>query len=202
MAIDYEVHRITGTCAKAYVRRNHYSRSCHNGPSPCYGLFDGDDLIGACAFATPCSENVRASVFGANYVDRVVELHRLHILDVTPHNTESWFISRCLRRLKQDRPHTWAVLAFSDLTEGHDGTIYRATNAWRVGTTGRARFWRDQRGRLRHPRQCGHNVTADEAKRWGWTAERREAKRRYLWLLADNRRRARVLRRHCLLIDD
>jgi len=30
-------------------------------------------------YATPCSEAVRASVFGKEYKDHVTELHRLHI---------------------------------------------------------------------------------------------------------------------------
>lgn len=87
-------------------------------------------------FATPCSENVRASFFGEAYKDNVIELHCLHILDVTPKNTESWFISRCLKLLLQDNPKIWGVISFSDTTEGNYGTIYKATNFIRCGTTG------------------------------------------------------------------
>ena len=99
---NYDVKRISCAQAKEYIIKNHYSHGCHNGPSPCYGLFDNEQLIGCLMFATPCSEAVRASVFGAEYKDNVTELHRLHILDVTPKNTESWFISRCLKLLKSD----------------------------------------------------------------------------------------------------
>jgi len=95
---DYRVEKIKPKLAKEYIHKNHYS---HNGPSPCYGLFDKNDLIGVCMFATPCSENVRASLWGENTKDHVIELHRLHILDVTPKNTESWFISRVLKELKK-----------------------------------------------------------------------------------------------------
>ena len=96
--IDYEVRRIDTQIAIDYIKKHHYSHGCHNGPSPCYGLFspreedgyptmdlfDHSSLIGVLMFATPCSENVRASVFGENYKDWVIELHRLHILDCTP----------------------------------------------------------------------------------------------------------------------
>lgn len=159
----------------------------------CWGLFAGETLIGVCAFATPNSENVRSSVFGPEYKQHVTELHRLVILDVTPTNTESWFIARALRGLKQYRPGIWAVLSFADSTEGHNGTIYQATNALFTGTTSRARFWRDPTGRLRHPRQNGHNVTPAEAKEMGWKPEMREAKRRYLFLLPDDRRHKKTL---------
>ena len=181
--INYIIKRIDCKTAKEYIIKNHYSHGCHNGPSPCYGLFDKENLIGVLMFATPCSEAVRASVFGPNYKDWVTELHRLHIKDVTPRNTESWFISRCLKLLKHDKPQIKAVLSFADSTEGHIGTIYKATNAYFCGTTGKATFYRDEVGRLRHPHQCGVNITKDKAKQLGWVSEKRGAKNRYLFLL-------------------
>ena len=41
---DYEVKRISCKVAKEYIIKNHYSHGCHNGPSPCYGLFENDDF--------------------------------------------------------------------------------------------------------------------------------------------------------------
>lgn len=189
---NYTVRQVSGGVGRDFIREHHYSRSCHNGPM-CWGLFEGDRLIGVCAFATPNSENVRRSVFGAGRENEVTELHRLVILDGTPTNTESWFISRALEGLRQYRPSIRAVLSFADETEGHIGTIYQATNAIYSGKTGRARFWRDTEGRLRHPRQSGHNVTPDEAADRGWVAEMREAKHRYLYLVGTpaERRRSR-----------
>lgn len=195
--IDYIIKRISTKEAKEYIHNNHYSHGSHNGPSPCYGLFDGDELIGAMMFATPCSENVRSSIFGEEYKDHVTELHRLHILDCTPKNTESWFIARCLKQLKIDKPQIWAVLSFSDATEGHDGTIYKATNAYRLGSTGKVTFYRDKDDRLRHPRQNGVNITKEMAKENGWIAEKRDAKNRYMWLLADDKRHKKELIKLC-----
>lgn len=193
----YTVRRIPGGEGKAYIRERHYSKSCHNGPMT-WGLFDGDDLIGVCAFATPCSEAVRSSLFGPEFKDSVTELHRLHIMDCTPKNTESWFITQALKGLAEERPRIRAVISFADSTEGHSGTIYQACNAIYAGTTWSARFWRDRDGRLRHRRQNGHNVTPDEASALGWTPERRGAKHRYVLLLgAPNERR--WARKHLLL---
>lgn len=160
-----------------------------------WGLHDNDRLIGVLAFATPSSEAVRASVFGPEYKAHVTELHRLVILDETPKNTESWMITRALRGLKKEKPHIWGVLSFADGSEGHRGTIYQATNALYLGTTGKARFWRDPDGRLRHPRQNGHNVTPEEALEKGWSAEMRAAKHRYLFLLPDSKKHLRELRK-------
>lgn len=191
--IPYTVRRIAGNTGKAFIVEHHYSRGCHNGPM-CWGLFDGDDLIGVCAFATPCSENVRASVFGREHKHRVTELHRLAVIDGTPRNTESWFIARSLRGLKQERPHIWSVLSFADSTQGHYGTIYQASNFLYCGSTGVATFYRDQNGRLRHPRQNGINISLDDARLRGWTPEKRDGKFRYLALLPDNRSHDRRLR--------
>lgn len=193
----YKVERIDSKVAKRYIREWHYSRGCHNGPSPCYALVDGDEIIGVLMFATPCSENVRSSVFGERYKSNVTELHRLHIKDITPRNTESWFISRCLKRLKQDKPQIYAVLSFSDMTEGHEGTIYKATNAYRLGSTGRGTFYLDHNGRLRHPRQNGCNITTQEAKAMGWSISKRDTKNRYLYILPDNKKHKKELIEIC-----
>lgn len=191
--IDYEVKQIKFKLAKEYIRENHYSHSCHNGAAPCFGIFDNDILIGVLMFANPCSERVRASVFGIEYKNHVTELHRLHIKDCTPRNTESWFISRCFKLLKQIKPHIWSVISFADQTEGHEGTIYKATNAYRLGSSSKATFYIDQEGRLRHPRQNGKNISKVEAVERGWKPVKRDAKLRYMWLLPDDKRHKKRL---------
>lgn len=181
--IDYEVKRIPCKLAKEYITKNHYSHGCHNAPSPCYGLYDKEELIGCLMFATPCSENVRASIFGVEHKNNVTELHRLHILDGTPKNTESYFISRCLKLLRKDKPQIHGVISFSDLTEGHTGIVYKATNAYRIRHTGKSTFYLDETGRLRHPRQCGVTITKEMAIERGWQPVKREAKNRYLFII-------------------
>jgi hypothetical protein len=198
---SYYVALIPCKIGKEYIIKNHYSHGCHNAPSPCFGLYLKNELIGVLAFATPCSENVRSSVFGNQYKNRVIELHRLHILDCTPKNTESWFIAQCLKKLKELRPEKWAVISFADSTEGHLGTIYKATNAYRLGQTPKTRFYIDKDGRLRHPRQNGHNVTLKEAAQLGWTPTIRNGKNRYLYLLPDNKKHKKYLVSLCKLLN-
>lgn len=184
------MEKIKSTIGKAFIRENHYTHTCHNGPM-CYGMFHGDELVGVCAFANPCSENVRSSVYGESRKSEVTELHRLFIQDGTKTNAESWFIARALKLLKRDKPDYTAVISFSDATEGHTGTIYQATNALYQGVTSRNWFYRDQEGRLRHPRQNTVNISWDQAQEWGWAREKREAKRRYLFLLGSPREKKR-----------
>lgn len=191
--MEFEIKKVPSKVGKDYIRSNHYSKSCHNGPSPCYGLFREGDMVGCLCFATPCSENVRSSVFGREYKNHVTELHRLFVVDDTPNNTESWFISRCLKLLKVDKPQIWAVLTFADSTEGHTGIIYRATNAWFCGMTTKATFYLDPEGRLRHPRQNGVNISVDDAITRGWCPVKRLSKYRYLYLLPDSRKHKKEL---------
>jgi hypothetical protein len=191
--INYSIKQIKFSIARDYIKEHHYSHGCHNGASPCFGLYDEEKLIGVLMFATPCSEHVRSSVFGKEHKQSVTELHRLHILDCTPKNTESWFISRCLKKLKETKPHIWAVISFADNTEGHEGTIYKATNAYRLGKSAKELFFIDQDGRLRHKRQNGKNISVKEGKELGWQPVKREAKNRYMWLLPDNKRHRKEL---------
>jgi len=191
------VEQIQSKVGRDYIRENHYSKSCHNGPSPCYGLFRGDSLVGCLCFATPCSEAVRSSIFGEEYKSHVTELHRLFVEDSEVTNTESWFISRCLKQLKRDIPHIWAVVTFADSTEGHTGIIYKATNAIYCGMTSKATFYLDQDGRLRHPRQSGVNISTDEAITRGWCPVKRLSKHRFLYLLPDSKGHKKELERLC-----
>lgn len=186
--MDYTVSRIDGKTAKAFIKEHHYSHGCHNGPMG-WGLFDNGRLIGVCAFATPCSENVRASIFGPEHKNAVTELHRLVLLDEAPKNSESWFVSRALRGLKEEKPNILAVVSFADGTEGHVGTIYQALNAIYYGTSGRATFYKDSDGRLRHPRQNGVNISKEQAAERGWVPVSRDAKYRYLFLVGNKTER-------------
>ena len=156
----------------------------------CWGLYEDDErLVGVCAFATPISENVRRSIWKDDIAEEmknhVTELHRLVTLDECPKNTETWFISRALKGLKEYKEKYKAVVSFADSTEGHDGTIYQASSAIYYGMTGEHTFYRDGSGNLRAPRQGGVNITKEDARERGWTPEKRKAKHRYLFLLPD-----------------
>lgn len=194
---SYDVRRIPVQDAKSYIIAHHYTHGCHNGPSPCYGLYAGQGLIGVLMFAQPNSENVRASIWGRDYKSAVIELHRLHIMDITPRNTETWFMAKCFALLHKEKPEIKGILSFADTTEGHSGTIYQAMNFYYVGKTNAEWFYRDSVGRLRHRRQNGKNISPDAARERGWIPERRAAKNRYLYFLANDRREKKALMMSC-----
>mgnify|MGYP003153342217 CR=1 FL=1 len=185
----YTVKKISTKEAKVFVHKNHYSKGSHNSPSPCYGLFEYEELIGVLMIANPCSEAVKSQIFGKDNKNTVRELHRLVLIDDTPKNTESWFISKCLKLLRLDREDLWAIISFADSTINHKGIIYQASNALYLGKSNPARFYLDENGRLRHPRQNGKNIKVIEARNKGWIPVKRQAKYRYLFILGNKKQK-------------
>ena len=65
-------------------------------------------------------------------------MNRLCCIDDTPKNTESYFIGKTLRWLKKNTNYR-VILSFADPHEGHEGTIYKATNFLHRGMTDSAK---------------------------------------------------------------
>lgn len=198
--MDFDLQKLGKQRGRKYIKDNHYSGGCSNA-AMIWGLFDETgEIKGSIAFATPISENVRKTFLGDDecwcstiknnhgFHTHVTDLHRLYTDDDLPSGTETWFISQALDRLKDYKPKYWLVTAFADSTEGHLGTVYQAANALYYGTSDEATFYRDQSGTLRHPRQCGENISQSDAKDRGWKPEKRGSKHRYLFLLPDGTR--------------
>lgn len=191
---DFQVRAVDFDDGKAFVMEHHYAKGMHNGPTALYGLWQGSLLVGVSAFATPVSEAVRSSVFGVQHKERITELHRVVLLDEIGHNAESFFVAQSLQAIKNDRPDIWGVISFADTTYGHVGTIYQAVNAYWCGMAKGSTAYRDQTGRIRHRRQCGKNISLEEAKARGWEKIKTGPKHRYLLNLPDDRRHARQLK--------
>lgn len=189
-----DIYPISRGEALGLIQTDHYAKGIHNGPMA-WGGFLGGELRAVCAFATPCSENVRASLFGREHVDAVTELHRLAVKVGHPRNYTSWFVRQCLNRPAESKPGIRGVISFADETEGHTGAIYKALNFEFAGKTGRARFWRDADGRLRHPRQAGVNVSEEEARALGWSPEWRDSKLRFVTIVGPDKRERKAWRK-------
>jgi hypothetical protein len=187
MAAKYRVSDISLGRAKEFFTHHHYAKGCGTAPTAAYGLFEGDWLIGALMFQRPGSEATCKAVFGEGFEKSVTGLHRLAILDVTPKNTESWFIARCLARLKRDRPIYHSVLTFADPSAGHTGTIYRASNALYYGMSKREMRYATPDGGRRTRRQCGRNIPVEEALARGWEVAYDPPKFRYCFVLGRNK---------------
>ena len=175
-----------------FIRSNHYSKSISKASSPVFMLIDeNNEMVGAMAFHHPSSENVIKSVYGGKYTKNIKELHKLFIIDNTPKNTESFFISQALKQLKIIRPDIHTIISYADTTEGHKGTIYKASNFFFCGSTNtKSVFYRDPvSNKLIHPRQNGKNISKKTAIENGWILEKRGTKIRFVFINCASRKR-------------
>lgn len=174
------VRRITAREATDAVVEHHY---LHRAPpiSFSFGLIDNGDLRGACTFGTPASRHLQMSACPSE-PDNVIELNRLWVHDDEARNTESWFVTRCLRALPP-----LIVVSYADTAEGHVGYVYRALG-WRYAG------WTDMERRT--PRLDYIPIsglhTRDAARSGLLETRRRTPKVRY-WTTTGNRSHRRRL---------
>ena len=76
-------------------------------------------LEGVAVYGDPMSRHYNES--------GLIELRRLCLIDDTPRNSESFFIAKTLRYLRNNTDYT-GVLSFADPNVGHEGIIYKASN--------------------------------------------------------------------------
>ena len=128
----FKVTLVDRVDVKGFIEKWHYSQSI-NGlkVSYCFGLFDDDKLIGAMIYGGPAMNN-QAAKYNKYNPDKVMELRRLCCIDDTPKNTESYFIGKTLKWL-QKYTDIETVISYADITQGHEGTIYKASNFKHVG---------------------------------------------------------------------
>ena len=99
----------------------HYLKTMPAGILANYGLFDNTILSGAIGGAVFCNGRIQ-------YDGKYLEFSRMWISDEFGTNTESWFISKCLKSLKNKFPKFEGVVTWADSNKGHTGTIYLASN--------------------------------------------------------------------------
>jgi hypothetical protein len=111
---------------EGFIEKWHYSGSINGCITDyCFQLAAGGETIGAIFYGRMAMAN-QWKRFGDDST-KVIELRRLCCVDKTPKNTESYFIGRTLRWLKQHTPIT-TIVSYADAEYGHQGTIYKASN--------------------------------------------------------------------------
>jgi hypothetical protein len=130
---DFTVKLIERKDVKSFIETWHYSKSINGVKSTyCFGLFYNQQLIGAIIYGTLGMANAWKK-YSDNEKD-VLELRRLCCIDDTPKNTESFFIGKTLKWLKKNTSIKH-VVSYADCNQGHEGTIYKATNFKFLGKT-------------------------------------------------------------------
>lgn len=109
----------------------------------------GDAIIAVAKFSSVIRNEVATSV-GLD-PRNVLELDRFCIHpSYHQRNFASWMISRSVREVFSSFPDVRALVSFSDMTYGHVGTIYRATNWRELGLVRPDYFYVDGSGFIMH----------------------------------------------------
>lgn len=129
---DYKVLVVDRKDVKDFIETWHYSKNINGLKSTfCFGLYDNDVLIGSMIYGEPAMNN-QAKKYNKDNPEKVLELRRLCCIDDTPKNTESYFIGSTLRWLRKNTEYK-TIISYSDLSFGHEGTIYKASNFKLIG---------------------------------------------------------------------
>lgn len=151
-----EAYRV-GPCphaeARALIITNHYAKSAANTSVHAHGLYRVSDgaLVGAALWMPPTANAAKALAkrhLGALERHReVLVLSRLVIVSGEPQNCAGLLLGASERFVRRDT--RWKLLVtYADKSEGHSGTIYKATNWTFDGETRPEAKWRTPGGRL------------------------------------------------------
>lgn len=107
-----------------FIEVNHYKKSAKSLKQRfVFGLYHEELLVGVAVYGEPCGAKV-AQTYGCSKT--VLELRRFCLLPEAPKNSESFFLSKTLKLMKQS--HIKRVISFADANMGHEGIIYKASN--------------------------------------------------------------------------
>ena len=115
-----------------FIAHYHYSHSCNGIQGlECFALFAPGNfniprMVGAMMYAIPSMPNT-AKAYNPIHPDKCIELRRLVCLDESPKNSESFFIAKTIKWLRQNTDYE-VIVSFADKHHGHTGIIYRASN--------------------------------------------------------------------------
>jgi len=111
------------------------------GISVCFAMFINDKLIGGAVLGVPRHEKKYKNC---------IDVRRMACIDDTPTNTESYFLGQIIQYITCNTKYD-NVLSYSDLSVNHVGTIYKAANFKKIGTTSPTK-WVEWLGKKYHPR--------------------------------------------------
>ena len=141
---DFTIEPVPKKAVDAFIKKWHYSQSTRGlHISHCFGLYSDDGpfglprMIGAMIYGQPAMPDTAKKYHPDNPL-RCWELRRLCCIDDTPTNTESYFIGKTLRWLRQNT-EIEVIISYADLEQGHEGVIYKASNFHHLGNNGGGR---------------------------------------------------------------
>lgn len=149
---DLSVRKIDCKQARGYIAAFHYSKTMPDSSRFIYGLFYKELLCGVCVFGMRCGKNQYTAICPSIKNGEYIELTRLWLEDSLGRNSESYFISKCIRLLPKDIK---MIVSFSDEKQNHVGYIYQASNFIYLGKNKGGKMLVTADGIEKHPRLLG-----------------------------------------------
>lgn len=120
----------------------HYKKShMGGGISICFAMFIDDNLVGGSVLGKPRHEKKYSNC---------IDIRRMALVDSAPCNSESYFLGKIIKWITSNTNYD-NVLSYSDMTVGHNGVIYKASNFTEIGVTSPTKYV-EWNGKIYHPR--------------------------------------------------
>lgn len=148
---NYTVRLVEQKIAKQFIIEKHYS---HSYPVGCVnlGAYYGEELIGIIVFGMSCQAKMASSIVPILNQGDYYELQRLYVDDCTKTGFETWFVSKSISWIKENRPNIVMLVSFADPYYGHVGTIYQAGNWIYTGSNKGGYVYIDENDKVMHAR--------------------------------------------------
>jgi hypothetical protein len=160
-----------------------------------FGVYRKSELIGVVTYGTPVSSTLRKGVCGDEWEQNVLELNRLCCEN--SENIASILVGRSLRML----PKPSIIVSYADLSQGHVGYVYQATNFIYTGLSAKRTDWK-----VRGKEHLHSATISDESRgmenRSKWMREKygddfyledRPRKHRYVYFCCTNKSKTKFL---------
>lgn len=150
--------------AKEIVKKFHYSKVFPRINKFAIGGFIQNKLVAVmlCGYGTRPLHTIK-KIFPTLCVKDYIELGKLCVDDECPKNTESYFISRCIKLIKSTYPQYKIFFSWADGIVGKPGYVYQCSNFYYGGfiTT---EMYLDKNGNRVHPRSIQGISTGEKAE--------------------------------------
>lgn len=113
-----------------FIKSNHYSGSLSRGNKHVFVLIVKGHIRGCATFGIPVGKGCHKYGSGKG---EVLECKRFCLAPNAPKNAASFFMAKCIKELKKNKSID-SIISYADPAQGHEGTIYKASNYFYMGT--------------------------------------------------------------------
>lgn len=131
-----EIRPITREDCRPFILDIHYAKRWPS-ISYAFGLYVEGQLDGIVSYGTPPSATLKRGVAGDEFKNDVLELNRL-CLKNNRKNEASFLVGRSLKLLPKNK----IIVSFADISQGHIGYVYQATNFIYCGLSAKRTDWK------------------------------------------------------------